>query len=70
MKYPNANYYVEVNDHRYRFHSSENIILRLREPPKSLRTQYQVQNESQIRRKHKVNKNDSDQLVVKSYPKN
>ena len=38
MKYPNGNYYVEVRDKRYRIHPNENIILRLREEPKSLRT--------------------------------
>ena len=69
MKYLNGNYYVEVRDHRYKIHPTENIILRLRVEPKSLRTQYQVQNETQIRRNQKVIKNDNDQLVVKNYPK-
>ena len=35
-----------------------------------MRTQYQVQNETQIRRNQEVIKNDNDQLVVKNYPKN
>ena len=70
MKYLNGEYYVEVKDHRYRIHPTENIILRKREPPTSLRTQYQVQNETQIRRNQKVIKNDNDQLVVINYPKN
>ena len=35
-----------------------------------MRTQYQVQNETQIRRNQKVIKNDNDQLVVKNYPEN
>ena len=70
MKYLNGEYYVEVKDHRYKIHPTENIILRLRDEPKSLRTQYQVQIESQIRRNQKVIKNDNDQLVVKNYPKN
>ena len=70
MKYLNGEYYVEVKDHRYRIHPTENIILRKRDPPSSLRTQYQVQNETQIRRNQKVIKNDSDQLIVKNYPKN
>ena len=70
MKYLDNNYYVEVKDHRYRIHPNENIILGLRDEPKSLRTQYQVQNETQIRRNQKVIKNDNDQLVVKNYPKN
>ena len=70
MKYLNGEYYVEVKDHGYKIHPTEKIILRKREEPKSLRTQYQVQNETQIRRNQKVIKNDNDQLVVKDYPKN
>ena len=70
MKYLDGNYYVEVKDHRYKIHPTVNIILRKRDPPTSLRTQYQVQNETQIRRNQKVIKNDNDQLVVKNYPKN
>ena len=68
MKYRNGEYYVEVKDHRY--NPTENIILRKRDPPTSLRTQYQVQNERQIRKVQKVIRNDNDQLVVKNYPKN
>ena len=30
MKYLDGNYYVEVKDHRYRIHPTENIILRKR----------------------------------------
>ena len=70
MKYLNGRYYVEVKDHRYRIHPTENIILRHRDEPKSLRTQYQVQNETLIRRNQKVIKNDNDELIVKNYPKN
>ena len=70
MKYLNGEYYVEVRDHRYKIHPNENIILRKRDEPKSLRTQYQVQNETQIRKNQKVIKNDNDQLKVKNYPKN
>ena len=43
MTYLNGNYYVEVKDHRHKIHPTENIILRKRDPPNSLRTQYQVQ---------------------------
>ena len=39
MKFPSGKYYVEVKDHGYRIHPGENIILRLRDEPKSLRTQ-------------------------------
>ena len=65
MKYLNGQYYVEVKHQRYKFHPTGNIILRLRDEPKSLRTQYQVQNETQIRKNQKVIQNDNDQLVVK-----
>ena len=54
MKYLNGNYYVEVKDHRYKIHPTENIMSRLREEPKSLRTTYQVQNETQTRKSQKV----------------
>ena len=70
MKYLNGDYYVEVKDHRYKIHPTEKIILRKRDPPKSLRIQYQVQNDTQIRRNQKVIKNDNDKFVVKNYPKN
>ena len=70
MKYLNGEYYVEVKDHRYKIHPTENIILRKRDPPSSLRTQYQVQNETQIRRNQKFIKNDNDELIVKNYLKN
>ena len=70
MKYLDGKYYVEVKDHRYKIHPTENVILRKRDPPTSLRTQYQVQKETQIRKKQKVIKNDNDQLLVKKYPKN
>ena len=51
MKFLRGHYYVEVKDHRYKIHPTENIILRKRDAPKFLRTQYQVQNEPQIRKK-------------------
>ena len=70
MKYLNGEYYVEVKDYRYRIHPTENIIIRKQDPPTSLRTQYQVQNETQIRKNQKVIKNDNDQIIVKNYPKN
>ena len=70
MKYLNGEYYIEVKDHKYKVHPTENIILRKRDPPTSLRTQYLVQNETQIRRNQKVIKIDNDHLIVKNYPKN
>ena len=54
MKYLNGENYVEVKDHRYKIHSTENKIFRERDPPTSLRTQYQVQNETRIQRNQKV----------------
>ena len=70
MNYHNGNYYVEVKDHRYIIHPTENIILRKRDPPTSLRTQNQVQNGTQIRKNQKVIRNNNNQLIVKKYPKN
>ena len=70
MKYLNGRYYVEGKDHRYKIHPTEKIILRKRDPPTSLRSQYQVHKKTQIRRNQKVIKNDNDQLVDKNYPKN
>ena len=70
MKYLNGNHYVEVKDKRFLIHPTEIIILRKRVEPKFLRTQYQVQNETQIRINQKVIKNDNDELLVKIYPKN
>ena len=69
MKYLNGENYVEVKDHRYKIHPTENIILRKRDPPTSLRTQYQVQNNTQIRKNQKVIKIDNNELIVKNYPK-
>ena len=50
MKYLNEDYFVEVTDHRYRIHPTEKIFLAKRDPPISLRTQHQVQNNTQIRK--------------------
>ena len=69
MKNLNGEYYVEVKDHRYKIHPTKNIILRKKDPPTSLRTQYQVRNETQIRRNQKDINNDDNQLLVKNYPK-
>ena len=40
MKYLDGDYYVEVEDHRYRIHPTENILIRKRNPPTFLRNQY------------------------------
>ena len=70
MKYLKGQYYVEVKDHRYKSHPTENIILRKRDEPKSLQTQYQVKNNTKIRTNQKVIRNDDNQVVVKIYLKN
>ena len=69
MKYPNGEYYVEVKFQRYRIHPTEIIFLRKRDPPKSLRTQYQLQNENQIRKNQKVIRINNNELVVANFPK-
>ena len=69
MKYLEGNFYVEVKDHRYRIHPTEKIFLRKRDPPTFLRTQYQVQNETQIRKNQKDVENNG-KLKVENYPKN
>ena len=69
MKFLNGEHYLEVKDKRYRIHPTEFIPSTLRDPPNSLRTQYQVQNKFQIRKNQKVIKNDNDELTVKNHPK-
>ena len=54
MKYLVGKNYVDVKRLRYRIHPTESFILRLRDPPTFIRTQYQVQNETQIRKNQKV----------------
>ena len=53
MLYPNGKYYVEVKVKRYSLHTIYDIKLREREPPKSSETQYQVLNETKIRKNQK-----------------
>ena len=57
MKYLDRNYYVLVEDHLYGVDPTEKIILRKGDPPTSLRTQYQVQNITQIMENQKVVEN-------------
>ena len=61
MKSVDGNYYVEVKDQRYRIRPTESNILQKRDPPKSLRTQYQVQNETQTRKLQKVVRDDNNE---------
>ena len=67
MKYRNGNYYVEVKDKGYIFNANETNLLKIRDQPKSLRTKHQVQNETEIRKNHKVIKNDNSELLVKNF---
>ena len=60
---------MEVRDKRYKNHPTEKIKLGLRHPPTSFRTQYQVQNDTQIRKNQKVVEIDNDELKVKNNPK-
>ena len=69
MKFLDGNYYVEVKDKQYRIHPTETIILRKRDPPLSLTAQYQVQNETQIRKNQKVLRDDNNELLVKNCPR-
>ena len=69
MIFPTGQYYVEVTDNRYRLHPTVKVILEERDPTKSLRTQYQVQKGTQIRKNQKVVEN-MGKLEVKNYPKN
>ena len=68
MKNPNGIKYVEVKDLRHKTHPTENNIIKERDPPKIPRTQYQIQNNTQIRKNRKVNGKDNDEIVVKIYP--
>ena len=57
IKLPNGQFYLEVKDKRYISHPTENNILRKRDPPLSLRTQYQVQYNTLIKKGQKVVEN-------------
>ena len=70
MKYLDGEYSVEVKDHRYKIHPTENIKIRKRDLSPTLRRQYQVRNETQIRINQKVVRNNKNQEEVKVYPKN
>ena len=67
MRFLNGQNYVEVEDPRYRIHPTEDIILGERDPPKSLRTQVQNQNTTQMRKNQK-NIENNGKLEVKNSP--
>ena len=66
MKYLNGEYYVKIKDRRYKIHPTENTILQKRDAPKFLKTQYQVQNKTQIRKSQKVISINNNELEVKT----
>ena len=67
--YLNGRYYVEIKDERYKNHPDENNFLGSRNAPKPLRTQYQTQNSTQLRKNQKVIRNYINELDVENYPK-
>ena len=68
MNYLNGDHYVELKNHRHKIQPTENITLRKRDLRKSLRTQYQVQNETHSWKNQKVNRDDNNELIIKNYP--
>ena len=69
MNYLNGQNNVEVKEKRYKIPPDEYIILGKRHPPKSFRTQNQVQNATITGKNQKRIKNDKDELKGKRYPK-
>ena len=65
MNYLTDGFHIGIKDHRNKTHPTENIILGLQKEPKPFWTQYQVQNNTQMRKNRKDIKNDNDELVVK-----
>ena len=68
MKKTDGKYYVEVKDYRYNIHPTGVFLLRKRKEPKSVKTDYQVQIETQNRKIQIVIQNENYQLEVKRYP--
>ena len=63
-------FFLKKKDERYLIHPTENIPLRLRDPPNALRTHYHLQKETEIRKNQKVMRECNNELIVKNYPKN
>ena len=59
---------VEVKDIRYKTHPTEKIVIRERDPPKSPRSQYQVQINTQLRKNQNFFGKDNDETEVKNCP--
>ena len=64
----NGNSLVEVKDKKQKINPTEKVLLGLKEEPKSLRTRYQFQNDTQIKKNQKIIEYDNDELVNKIYP--
>ena len=62
MKLLNVKNYVEVKDKQKNIHPCEKFVSRERKEPKRLRTLYQVQNGTKIRKKQKVIKNEKKSI--------
>ena len=60
--------YVEVKDKRHSFHPFCDVIQRERNPTEILRTQYQVQNKTKIRKNQKVIRNQNRKSEIERYP--
>ena len=60
-----VSFFEDVKDKRYVIHPIESIVLKEREPPESLRNQYQVKNETQMRKNQKIVRNGNNELEVK-----
>ena len=69
MNYLNGQNYIEVKEKRYIIPPDEYIKLGKRDPPKSLRTQNQVQIATKAGKNQKRIKKDKDELKGKRYPK-
>ena len=69
IKHLKAKYYVEVKEKKNILHPIKKNILRLSELSKSLKTQNQVQNETQTKKSQNYIGKYNNQLEVKNYPK-
>ena len=60
---------VELKDKRYVIHSNGKNLIALRDPSKSSRTQNQLQNETDFKKKSEFYKFQNPYLEVERYPK-
>ena len=68
MDYLDGKIFVEIEGKRHTIHSTDKNFLGIRKRPNFLRTKYQVQNETKIRKNQKVAQN-IRRKKVKRYPK-